>query len=36
MEGRVVDDEADYATPNSKIKKAELTAINENVGKLEI
>ena len=35
MEDRVViDDEADYATPNAKINREELTAINENVGKL--
>lgn len=35
MEDRVViDDEADYATPNSKINKAEVTAINEHLGVL--
>ena len=28
----VIDDEADYATPNSKINKAEVTAINEHLG----
>lgn len=30
----VIDDEADYATPNSKINKAEVTAINEHLGAL--
>lgn len=30
----VIDDEADYATPNSKINKSEMTAINEHLGKL--
>ncbi len=30
----IIDDEADYATPNSKIKKNELTKINELVGEL--
>lgn len=30
----VIDDEADYATPNSKINKAEVTAINEHLGVL--
>lgn len=35
MEDRVViDDEADYATPNAKINKKEITAINHNVGLL--
>ena len=35
MQDRVViDDEADYATPNAKINKAEFTAINHNVGVL--
>jgi hypothetical protein len=28
----VIDDEADYATPNSKINKDEVTAINEHLG----
>lgn len=30
----VIDDEADYATPNSKVNKGEKTKINELVGKL--
>lgn len=30
----VIDDEADYATPNSKVNSGELTKINELVGKL--
>lgn len=30
----VIDDEADYATPNAKINKADITAINQNVEKL--
>ncbi|MDA9550254.1 Z1 domain-containing protein [bacterium] len=30
----VIDDEADFATPNSKINKAEVTAINEHLGDL--
>lgn len=30
----VIDDEADYATPNAKINKDEVTAINKNVGLL--
>ena len=30
----VIDDEADYATPNAKINKEEVTAINLNVGLL--
>ena len=30
----VIDDEADYATPNSKINKADVTAINEHLGAL--
>lgn len=30
----IIDDEADYATPNSKINKGEQTKINELVGKL--
>lgn len=30
----IIDDEADYATPNSKINKGERTKINELVGKL--
>lgn len=30
----VIDDEADYATPNAKINKKEVTKINEYVGKL--
>lgn len=30
----VIDDEADFATPNSKINKADVTAINEAVGTL--
>lgn len=35
MEKRVViDDEADFATPNTKINKKEVTRINEYVGKL--
>ena len=35
MEDRlVIDDEADYATPNSKINKEQFTAINSLVGKL--
>ena len=35
MKARVViDDEADYATPNSKINKAEVTAINDHLGVL--
>jgi hypothetical protein len=35
MEKRIViDDEADFATPNAKINKQEITAINEKVGEL--
>ena len=35
MEKRIViDDEADFATPNSKINKQEITAINQKVGDL--
>lgn len=35
MEKRIViDDEADYATPNAKIKKDEITKINQKVGEL--
>jgi Z1 domain/Type III restriction enzyme, res subunit len=35
VEGKVViDDEADYATPNSKVNSGEMTKINELVGKL--
>jgi hypothetical protein len=35
IEGKVIiDDEADYATPNSKINRGEMTKINELVGKL--
>lgn len=30
----VIDDEADFATPNSKINKSEVTAINEHLGVL--
>lgn len=30
----IIDDEADYATPNSKINNSEITKINELVGKL--
>lgn len=30
----IIDDEADYATPNAKINKNEITKINECVGKL--
>lgn len=30
----VIDDEADYATPNAKINKDDVTAINKNVGLL--
>ncbi|EGP09858.1 DNA helicase [Bradyrhizobiaceae bacterium SG-6C] len=30
----VIDDEADYATPNSKINKGEVTKINKLIGKL--
>ncbi|MDG1097136.1 MAG: Z1 domain-containing protein [Methylophilaceae bacterium] len=30
----VIDDEADFATPNAKINKQELTAINEKLGEL--
>ena len=32
----VIDDEADFATPNSKINKAEVTAINEHLGDIII
>ena len=35
VEGKIViDDEADYATPNSKVNSGEITRINELVGKL--
>lgn len=35
MTGRIViDDEADFATPNTKINKAEATAINQHLGDL--
>jgi len=35
IEGKIViDDEADYATPNSKVNRAEKTRINELIGKL--
>jgi hypothetical protein len=30
----IIDDEADYATPNSKINKGEITKINELIGRL--
>ena len=30
----IIDDEADYATPNAKINKGEVTRINELIGKL--
>jgi hypothetical protein len=30
----IIDDEADYATPNSKIDKGEVTKINELIGQL--
>jgi hypothetical protein len=30
----IIDDEADYATPNAKINKGEVTKINELVGQL--
>ncbi|MEI6266625.1 MAG: Z1 domain-containing protein [bacterium] len=30
----IIDDEADYASPNSKINKDEVTAINNEIGKL--
>lgn len=30
----IIDDEADYATPNTRINKSEVTAINDRVGEL--